>query len=127
MLMKTWSNLRILVVEDDADNLEFLVRLLQLNGVKVIVARTGNEAIEKIKNDSLIKIVLMDIKLPDIDGFETTRQIKLLRPNIPVIAQTAYALYEDRERCIQNGCDDYISKPLKKAVLFEIINKYIYN
>lgn len=125
--MKKWDNLRILVVEDEANNLEFLTRLLQQNGANTIAVRTGTEAIEQIKNDSLIKIVLMDIKLPDIDGFETTRQIKALRPNIPVIAQTAYALYEDRELCIKNGCDDYISKPLKKTVLFELINKYINN
>ena len=125
--MKQWDNLRILIVEDDPDNLEFLSRLLQLNGAAIVKASTGNEAIELIKNDTAIKIVLMDIKLPDIDGFETTKQIKLLRPSLPVIAQTAYAQYEDREMCLKNGCDDYVSKPIKKLILFEKINNYIYN
>lgn len=125
--MKKWDNLRILIVEDDPNSLEFLFQLLQKNGASVVIARTGNEAIEQIKTDTSIKIVLMDIKLPDIDGFETTKKIKLLRPNIPVIAQTAYALYDDREICLENGCDDYISKPLNKSILFEKINNYIYN
>ena len=125
--MKQWDNLRILIVEDDPDNLEFLSRLLQINGASVVKASTGKEAIELIKNDLSIKIILMDIKLPDIDGFETTKKIKLLRPGLPVIGQTAYAQYGDRELCLESGCDDYVSKPLKKSILFEKINNYIYN
>ncbi len=125
--MKKWDNLRILIVEDDNDNLEFLSRLLQINGASVVMARTGCEAVEQVKKDTTIKLVLMDIKLPDIDGFETTKKIKLLRPNLPVIAQTAYAMYNDREMCLKNGCDDYVSKPLNKSILFKKINNYIYN
>jgi CheY-like chemotaxis protein len=68
----------------------------------------------------------MDIRLPQMDGFETTQQIKSINPNIPVIAQTAYALYNDCDICLKNGCDDYIAKPLKKDILFKKINHYIY-
>jgi PAS domain S-box-containing protein len=124
--MKTLENIDILVVEDDEDNLEFLRRLVIKFGANAISARTGEEAVELVKTNANIKIVLMDIRLPDMDGFETTQIIKKLKPNLPVIAQTAYALYNDREICLENGCDDYISKPLDKEVLFKKINKYIY-
>ncbi|MCD4832964.1 MAG: response regulator [Bacteroidales bacterium] len=125
--MKTLENVNILVVEDDEDNLEFLRRLLIKHGANVVVARTGEEAVNIVKANKQIQIVLMDIRLPDINGFETTRKIKKLKPNLPVIAQTAYAMYNDRELCLANGCDDYISKPLDKDILFEKINHYIYN
>ncbi len=125
--MKTLENVNILIVEDDEDNLEFLRRLLMKHGANVVVARTGEEAVNIVKTNEQIQIVLMDIRLPDINGFETTRKIKKLKPNLPVIAQTAYAMYNDRELCLENGCDDYISKPLDKDILFEKINHYIYN
>jgi PAS domain S-box-containing protein len=125
--MKTLDDLNILVVEDDRDNLEFLSRLLLKYGAKVISAQNGEDAIEIVKTNTKIEIVLMDIRLPDMDGFETTKAIKKLKPNLPVIAQTAYAMYNDRELCLENGCDDYISKPLNKDILIKKINQYIYN
>ena len=125
--MKTLENLNILVVEDDEDNLEFLRRLLMKYGASVVVARTGEEAINIVKTNVQIKIVLMDIRLPDINGFESTQKIKKLKPRLPVIAVTAYAMYNDREVCLENGCDDYIAKPLDKDLLFKKINHYIYN
>ena len=124
--MKTLENVEILIVEDDADNLEFLRRLLMKFGASVVIARTGEEAINMVKTNEQIKIVLMDIRLPDIDGFETTQKIKKLKPGLPVIAQTAYAMYNDRELCLENGCDDYISKPLDVDVLYKKIIHYIY-
>jgi PAS domain S-box-containing protein len=125
--MKTLDDLNILVVEDDRDNLEFLRRLLVKHGANVITACCGEEAVEIIKTNDQIQIVLMDIRLPDMDGLETTKLIKNLKPSLPVIAQTAYAMYNDREMCLENGCDDYISKPLNKDILIEKINQYIYN
>ena len=89
--------------------------------------RCYSYSFSKVVNNDNIKIVLMDIRLPDIDGFEATKKIKKLKPNLPIIAQTAYAMYNDKEMCLQNGCDDYISKPLNKSVLFEKINNYLYN
>ena len=68
----------------------------------------------------------MDIRLPDIDGFEAAKKIKEINPSLPVIAQTAYAMHNDREICLEHGCDDYISKPLNKAILYQKINHYIY-
>ncbi len=124
--MKNLENVHVLVVEDDNDNLELLRRFLVKFGAQVIIARSGSEAIEAVQSNKHIKVVLMDIRLPDINGFETTQQIKEINPNLRVIAQTAYAMYNDREVCLQNGCDDYMSKPLDKDVLFEKINQYIY-
>ena len=124
--MKDLKNINILVVEDDEDNLEFLRRLLQKYGASVIIAHNGKDAIHEVKTNSQIQIVLMDIRLPDINGFETTKKIKEIKPELPVIAQTAYAMYNDREICLENGCDDYMAKPLNKDILFEKINHYIY-
>lgn len=125
--MKTLKNISVLVVEDDEDNLEYLRRLLITFGANAVSARSGEEAVELVKTNTNIKIVLMDIRLPDMNGFETTQLIKKLIPGLPVIATTAYAMYNDREICLENGCDDYIAKPLDKNILFEKINHYIYN
>ena len=125
--MDSLKNINILVVEDDKDNLEFLRILLMKCGAIVAVATTGEEAIKIIEKNDQIKIVLMDIRLPDIDGFETTQTIKSLKPNLPIIAQTAYAMQNDRELCLANGCDDYMSKPLDTDLLIQKINHYIYS
>lgn len=125
--MKDLSSISILVVEDDKDNLEFLRRLIQKFGARVVIAKNGEDAIEAVKKDNQIRLVLMDIRLPDINGFETTQRIKEINPQLPVIAQTAYAMYNDRDICLENGCDDYMAKPLNKDILFKKINHYIYN
>lgn len=125
--MKDLNSVSILVVEDDNDNLEFLRRLILKFGARVVIAKNGEDAIEAVKTDNQIQLVLMDIRLPDMDGFETTQRIKEIKPQLPVIAQTAYAMYNDREICLENGCDDYLAKPLNKDVLFKKINHYIYN
>lgn len=124
--MEKWKHLKILVVEDDADNLEFLRCLLSKYGADVFLAKNATKALEYIIANPQIQIVLMDIRLPDMDGLEATQKIKAIRPDIPIIAQTAYAMYNDRNLCLANGCDDYISKPLNKDLLFDKINKYIY-
>jgi len=72
-------------------------------------------------------MVLMDIKMPIMDGNEATRQIKKIKPQLPIIAQTAHAMSGDKEKIIMVGCDDYIAKPIQEDLLFEIINKYITN
>jgi PAS domain S-box-containing protein len=116
---------KILVVEDDADNLEFLKRLLQMKGTQVVTAISGEDAIEIIQKDQNIELVLMDILLPEMSGYEATRRIKEINPNLPVIAQTAYAMQNDREKCLEYGCDDYISKPINKDLLFKKILNFL--
>jgi PAS domain S-box-containing protein len=112
----------ILIAEDDEINFFYLNALLrQVTGSEIIRAENGREAIEFIKVNNDIKLVLMDIKIPEIDGLEATHKIKLINPNIPVIAITAYAMTGDEERVLAAGCDGYLSKPIsKEKLLFKI-------
>ena len=87
-----------------------------------MVAENGNRAIEILKN-STFDLILMDIQLPDLSGLEVIRKIREFNKQIPIIAQTAYALQSDQKESIEAGCTDYISKPIKRTELFEKINK----
>jgi len=116
---------KILVVEDDSDNLEYFKRLLLIKGADVIYAKTGEDAIDIVKKDDSIRLVLMDILLPGMDGLETTRQLKKINPKLPIIAQTAYAMQNDKEKCIEAGCDDYVSKPVDTNLLLHKMKKLL--
>ncbi|MDO9276903.1 MAG: PAS domain S-box protein [Lutibacter sp.] len=118
----------ILVAEDEEVNFMVLEILLE-DKLKlpctIIQAKDGLEAVEFCKNNPAIELVLMDIKMPKMDGHEATRLIKEFRPNLPIVAQTAYSTVEDREKAILAGCDDFISKPISKEVLVAVINNYL--
>jgi CheY-like chemotaxis protein len=116
----------ILVAEDDETNFYYLNALItRETGIKVLHASNGREAIELFKANPDIKLILMDIKMPEIDGFEATRQIKLINPNVNIIAITAYAMSGDEERIIAAGYDGYLSKPINKKSLLEKIAEFI--
>lgn len=119
--MDKFKTARILIVEDDLDNLEYLKRLMKMKGLDVVSASSGEEAVSIVQNDKSINLVLMDILLPQMSGYEATLLIKEINPDLPVIAQTAYAMHNDREKCLENGCDDYISKPINKDLLYRKI------
>jgi CheY-like chemotaxis protein len=91
----------------------------------VLYARNGSEAVEIVKENNKIDLVLMDIKMPVMDGLEATKQIKAINPDLKIIAVTAYAANDDRFMCLNAGCDDYITKPFKPAELFEIIQNWL--
>ena len=112
----------ILIVEDDIYNAEYLKEILTMAGHEISLAVSGREAIELVKSKHF-DVVLMDIRLPDIDGYEITRRIKKLKPEIKVIAQTAYASFNDWKQAMEAGCDDYLYKPVTKEVLFEMLHK----
>lgn len=114
----------ILIVEDDEMSFEFLKTLLEKSGINTILAKDGIEAIKYCKENPDLDLVLMDIKMPNLDGFEATKQIRVFNKKVVIIAQTAYALVGDREKAIEAGCDDYIAKPIHKNVLYEIIEQY---
>ncbi len=114
----------VLVAEDDDINYHYLKFSLQSLNIEILRAYDGLEAVCKCKEDPNISLVFMDIKMPNMDGYEATRQIKSIRPELPIIALTAYALADDREKSLEAGCNDYISKPVKKDKLVEVINKY---
>jgi PAS domain S-box-containing protein len=122
-----WKNQHILLVEDEEANILFLTELLQPAGLKVTVARNADEAYSFMKKYPKISLVLMDIKIPKVDGYQITDQIKKNYPGIIIIAQTAYALAEERKRIMSSGFDDYISKPIGKTLLFNMLAKYLDN
>ena len=120
-----WTNKTILIVEDDNNNHIYIEELFSLTKVKIINAWDGEEAIDCIKKFPEISLVLMDIKMPGMDGYITTSLIKQIRPELPIIAQTAYALTDDRKKALNSGCDDYITKPINKDILFQKVNNYL--
>ena len=115
----------ILVVEDDEDNRFLLEIMLEGAGLNLIMAEDGGVAIKKFNSHPEIDLVLMDLRLPVMDGFEVTRKIKKIKPSLPVIAVTAFALHGDENEAMKAGCDDYFSKPYNKKTLFEKIGKFI--
>lgn len=121
-----WSDLCILVVEDNYVSFHLFQVSLQKTGVKILHADTGYKAIEMVEQNKDIDLVLMDIQLPVLNGYEATKKIKKIRPGLPVIAQTANATDEDRILCINAGCSDYLTKPINLDRLYEILNKYLF-
>jgi PAS domain S-box-containing protein len=121
--LKIKENIKILVVEDEEINWFYLYEILR-KSTKPINAVSGAQAIDLLKTNPDIEIVLMDIKLPDINGLELTKIIKSMRPEINVIAQTAFALSGDREKALEAGCSEYISKPVKKEALLDLIANF---
>jgi len=122
---KSFKNKVFLVVEDDPVSSEFLKEIFEDEDVHLKFSNTGENAVSVFKTNDDIDLVLMDIRLPGISGYETTRQLKSIKPDVPVIAQTAYALEGDRQKAIDAGCDDYISKPIKASELRDKINNLI--
>ncbi len=115
----------MLIAEDDETNFFYLRESLKRTKIKILRAKTGLEAINIVENTDQIDIILMDIKMPEVNGIEATRYIKHIRPDIPIIAQTAFAMDNDKQSCLNAGCSDYISKPLKINTLLDIIYKNI--
>jgi CheY-like chemotaxis protein len=120
-----FSGKKILIAEDEKTNYLFLEALLKRTKAELIWAETGKSALEACKNDDSIDLVLMDIKMPEMNGYEATPEIKKIRPNLPIIAQTAYALAGEKEKILSAGCDDYLSKPIMGKVLLEKIDNYL--
>lgn len=119
------SDKTILVVEDIEVNFRLIQAILSRTNVTLIKAIDGDNALKIFKKIKNIDLVLMDIKLPGINGYEVTRQFKEIRKEVPIIAQTAYSMDGDEDKALEAGCDDYISKPINKAELVEKIKKFL--
>jgi CheY-like chemotaxis protein len=119
-----WKDKKILVVEDDSINYRYITEILKGKGIKITRAETGSEAVARCKEISP-DLVIMDIRLPVMDGLEATRLIRLNGNHVPVIAQTAHAMMDDRKKCLEAGCSDYLAKPLQKEALLRMISLYI--
>ena len=118
------KKLKILIVEDDEASEQFLSLAVGTFDKDVFKARNGIEAIEVCRNNPGIDLVLMDIRMPDMDGYEATRKIRQFNKKVVIIAQTAFGLSGDREKAIKAGCNDYIAKPINKDELQVLIQKY---
>ncbi|MDT8394014.1 MAG: PAS domain S-box protein [Bacteroidales bacterium] len=115
----------ILVAEDDDLNFRYIESVLKLENYNYLHAKNGSEAVDYCKKNPEISLVLMDIKMPFMNGFDASRQIRDFRPKLPIIATTAYAQTGDEHRILAAGCTDYLAKPIKKDDLLAAINKYI--
>lgn len=120
-----WDKHIILIAEDECFNYLFLEELLAPTGVKILHARNGKEAVELVRKNPQISLVLMDLKMPVMDGYTATRLIKEFEPKIPVIAQTAYAMSEDKERTVKAGFDNFIAKPILPNNFIRVLADYI--
>ena len=118
------KKLKILIAEDDKSSEKFIAIAVRKFGKEIINVRTGTEAVEACRNHPDIDLVLMDIQMPDMDGYEATRQIRQFNKDVVIIAQTAFALTGDREDAMDAGCNDYMSKPIRKDKLMEVMQRY---
>ena len=120
-----WEGKKALIVEDDPSAAFLLSEILQHTSMQVETVNTGLDAVEKCKTDPAIDVVLLDLQIPGISGFEAATQIKQVRQDLPIIAQSAYALIEEKERAIEAGCDAHISKPINAFDLLAAIHHFI--
>jgi CheY-like chemotaxis protein len=119
---------KVLIVDDDSRNNFALTSLLERHGMNVTGCETGREAIEKVEQDEELDMVLMDIMMPEMDGYETMRRIRQ-NPRLkvlPILALTAKAMKGDRERCLQAGASDYIAKPVNTEELLALLRIWLF-
>jgi len=115
----------ILIAEDDWISFQYLRTILEKSDITVLHAENGEQAVELVRNTSEIDLILMDIKMPVMDGIEATKIIKRIRPDLPIIAQTAYTYSEEKSKISAIGCDEYLTKPLEYAKLNELLRMYL--
>jgi CheY-like chemotaxis protein/nitrogen-specific signal transduction histidine kinase len=119
-----WSDKVILIVEDEEVNGLFLEAIFQETGAQTLYAKNGLQAIELCKSINKIDLILMDIRMPVMNGLKATKEIRKFNQMVPIIAQTALSLEEDRQNCLQSGCNDSIIKPIEVEELLNLVNKY---
>jgi len=119
-----FPNKTILIVEDDPFNAEYLKVALSNNGLSILEAYNGRDAVEQSLSKD-IDLILMDIRLPDISGYEAIQLIKKQKPSLKIIAQTAYASQDERQKAMNAGCIDYLSKPTKKETLLSMLQNHL--
>lgn len=121
----SWSGKTILIVEDnETSNIYFEAALRKTQAV-LIWAKNGYDAVEIVKNNNNIDLILMDINMPKLDGIEATRIIKGIYPEIVIVVQTAFILSGEERLCQEAGCDEFITKPIRLKYLLDTINRYL--
>ena len=124
-IKKALNNQTILVAEDDEINSKYIKEIFRDSGAEILLAINGKEAVDICKVNNNIGLVLIDIKMPVMNGYEAIKQIRVLRPELPIIAQTAFALSNEMLKAFNAGSNDYISKPFKKDQLLELVAKHL--
>ena len=118
-----WNNRVVLITEDEEVNFFYLKTLLKKTEAIILRAKNGKEAVDIIaEHKGGVDLILMDINMPVMDGYEAMRIIKSKHPDLPIIAQTAYTLNNDRHKCLKAGFNDYIAKPVNRVALFRMVN-----
>lgn len=120
-----WKGYNILIAEDEQTNFSLLQNIILPTRANIIWAKNGLDVIEMCKVNEKIDLILMDIKMPDINGLEATKRIRMFNKKIPIIAQTAFAMPNDEDNCLRAGCNDYLAKPLKVEDILNKIHKYL--
>jgi CheY-like chemotaxis protein len=118
---------KVLIIDDDVRNIFSLTSFLERHNMEVLFAENGRDGIELLKHTSKVDAILVDVMMPDIDGYETMREIRKMRKfkSTPMIAVTAKAMKGDRERCIEAGASDYIAKPADVDRLLSLLRLYL--
>jgi len=115
----------ILIAEDEAVSRFLFEKALKKTKANLFFVKNGVEAVEMVKENTEIDAVIMDIRLPLMDGLEATAKIKELIPEMPVIIQSAYAMQSTKEEALESGCDDFITKPIKVETLLAILHRHL--
>jgi CheY-like chemotaxis protein/two-component sensor histidine kinase len=120
-----WSSRKCLIVDDNKDVLIYLKRILLDTGMDLVTARSGFEALEIIKNTPDIDVVLLDMQMPEMNGIDAAREIRKIRKNLPVIAQTAFIFDDDKDIILEAGCDACLIKPIRKDHLLTVMASFV--
>jgi CheY-like chemotaxis protein len=125
VLKADMKGIKILIGEDDETSLLHLKVILRHFSKNIVTAKQGEEAVQKCKEHPDIELILMDIKMPGMNGHEACTKIREFNKDVVIIAQTAYAFEEDKQKALEAGCTDYISKPINKDALMGLLKKYL--
>jgi PAS domain S-box-containing protein len=120
-----WSSRKCLLVDDNKDVLIYLNRILTDTGVAILTARSGFEAIEMVKSNPDIDVVLLDMQMPEMNGIEATKEIRKIRKDIPIIAQTAFIFEDDKDIILEAGCDACLIKPIRREHLLTVMSSFV--
>jgi CheY-like chemotaxis protein len=128
-LTEVLKDKKVMIADDDVRNIFSLSKVLESAGMDVISATDGKEAIEQLKTDPSVDIILMDMMMPEMDGYEAMREIRSMPgfTKVPIIAVTAKAMADDRQKCISAGASDYITKPVDKDQLMSLLRVWLYD
>ena len=120
-----WKDKKVLIVEDDAAGSLLLSEILRKTNIVVRVVESGNEAVEICRNDQDINILILDMQTPGISGYEDAKQIRKTRKDLPIIAQSAFVLQEEKVRAMEAGCNTFISKPINTFELLSTLQELL--